>query len=188
MTELPYWLPRGQRVSFQSDFKESVIYGWQKMHTRGSILACKLRADMSRSPNHWYQWPYKRINVFQKVLQTEKKKKVLHVLYVIISFTTIKRVSHPKYWPANLGVNGAPYSKVACVRTSFCVPHIFNVFVCRRNTRWFVYLLNTNKHYFLFWSHYPWRSLTNRKQLIWTDPDHWRQMAHVTIFQWSLEI
>ena len=56
MAQLPCWLPRGQQV-----WPQRWIWGFRQwsMKARGSTLALKPRAEVTRSPKQGYQWPHK---------------------------------------------------------------------------------------------------------------------------------
>ena len=59
MAWLPCWQPRGQQVLHQRwiwrfHCTESIQVGWGER----SILVLKPKADITRSPKQWYQWPH----------------------------------------------------------------------------------------------------------------------------------
>ena len=56
------------RCHTRGESEESAAHRWWSMQLRESTLALKPRAEISRSPKQWYQWPHKKdLYVYQTI-------------------------------------------------------------------------------------------------------------------------
>ena len=117
-TQLPWWPPYSQQVSHQRWIWGIHCAQVRKHARKGSILALKPSADVTRSPKQGYQWPHKKDLCLPKI-----KKKSLVYFY---SLTTAQFLF--KLWRSVWTEN--PHEQL--LWPSVCV--MSRVFPCVANT------------------------------------------------------